>query len=197
MPGRNTTNKEDRPPAALNGALWRFSDARQILAQDLIDGVVPLEGDVDSEDLYNNLWADKAAFANFPFDRERYDDRIKSMRQQVKGAQDSAALDHANLMKDCLKYPARATNIQGKPRWHGSEAEWLLKIDLANEKHLEEGYKPSKLWLTRPAYTIFSVTVFRKHVNQTLHNAKPFPETDDRRTKNKNALGKKEESRLL
>lgn len=192
------TTRKKRPPAALNGALWRFSDARQIIAQDIVDGIIPLDDDdFDSQDLFENLWSHKQAFANFPYDKDRYDDRIKSMQRQVKGAQDWAFTDHAALMKDRLKYPVGAFNCQGKPRWDGSDAQRLLKIDLANEKHLEEGYAPKKLWLSRPAYKLFGLTVFRKHIDQQKQANKPFPESSKRKKANAMKLGKGEESRLL
>lgn len=182
------------PPAALNGALWRFSKARDQVAQDLIDGIVPLEGPVDSEDIFNSLWADNDNFKNFPFDRERYDDRIRSMRRQVKDAQDYAAMDHAAICKDRLVYPVKTTTSKGKPRWKGSFAERVLISDVANNLHI--GKKPKELYESRPAvYGAFELAVFRGQLDQLREKLKPYDKRPGQ-CKPKNKLGDKDASQL-
>ena len=185
---------DERPPAALNGALWRFSKARNQVAQDLIDGIIPMEGPIDSADIFTNLWAANPHFRNFPFDRERYDTRIASMRRQVQDAQDYAATDHAAIVKDRLVYPVKTTTSKGKPRWRGSYAERVLKMDIANNLHV--GKKPKQLYNSRPTvYGAFDLKVFRGHLDQEREKLKPFDKRPGQ-CKNKPKLGDKELSRL-
>ena len=79
----SATSSRERPPATLNGAKWISSDARKLMAQDILDGYIPLEGPVDIEDLYNRLYSDHPLFTDFPFDKKRYADRLKTLRTQV------------------------------------------------------------------------------------------------------------------
>jgi hypothetical protein len=52
------------------------------------------------------------------------------------------------------------------PRFGGSEAERLLKLDVSNGEHKK--MKPKELKLTRPEYEPFPPCVFAKHIHQEL-----------------------------
>ena len=60
----------------------------------------------------------------------------------------------------------RAANPNNKPRWHGSDAERLLKEDVANGKHLK--MKPRFLYDSKPEYKVFSLDEFRPHIYQMV-----------------------------
>jgi hypothetical protein len=57
-----------RPPASFNDANWKTSKAKQLIAQDIIDGRVPVEGNIDIEELFQREYAGHDYFKNFPFD---------------------------------------------------------------------------------------------------------------------------------
>ena len=60
--------------------------------------------------------------------------------------------------------PAAAAALY--PQWQDSEAEQLLKSDLA--AGIGTSIKPEQLWNSRKEYQAFPLTVFRKHIHQEL-----------------------------
>jgi len=58
----------------------------------------------------------------------------------------------------------------GYPRWQGSEAEALLKIEIDDGEHMK--MKPEELHKTRKEYEDFLLTVFRKHIYQAIRSCK-------------------------
>jgi len=166
------TTTVERPPATLNGADWRNSTAKQLVAQDVIDGLIPLEGDIDVLAIFNDLYADHSFFANFPFDETRYKSRFESIRKAVKRLQQWAQYDSEKITEDLTLHPPPATNIKGELRWKGSEAESFLKEDMEQGIHLQ--LKPSEFRQTREAYKLFGLKVFRKHIDQAKQSKKEF-----------------------
>ena len=169
----NGAQDDDRPPASTDGSLWRYSEARDQLAQDLIDGIIPMEGPFDSKDIFDNLWADLPAFKQFPYDKQRYDDRITSMRRQVSSAQFRAAADHVALLNDRKVCPRKTTNSKGKPIWNGSEAQAKLRNEVSLGLH-KTFRRPKQMWSSSPLYKAFDLQVFRKQLDYEKEKLKPF-----------------------
>ena len=91
--------------------------------------------------------------------------------------------------------PIKACDVRGHLRWHGSDAEWLLEIDINNDKHLEPATNtPMKLWKSRPnEYQLFPLEVFRKHMDQCKQAAKQFGKTPGQaKSSNHRKVGGKE-----
>jgi hypothetical protein len=84
----------------------------------------------------------------------------KTLKQHGVRAQE----DHVALIHDQRLYPTLPTIQLGAPRWNGSSAERLLKIDIDDGKN--ERNTPRELWLTRDEYKIFQLTTFRQHIHQ-------------------------------
>lgn len=185
--------KKIRPPATLNGASWGDSNAKKLMAQDLIDGFIPLEGPVNTEELFNRLYADHPFFDNFPFDKTRYDARLRTLRTQVVNFKKWADYDAKAILEDFKVYPPDRVNVRGELRFDGSEAQALLKADVANK--LYETMKPKELWQSREEYhTKFSLKKFRKHLDQMKESEKRYVDNGKKYTKN--VIGNKEFSRL-
>jgi len=194
-PEKEPKPKPDRPPATLNGAVWRTSEAKQLMAQDIIDKLVPIEGVIDSEELYNRMYVNQPEFKNFPFDKVRYDGRIDRLRAAIKRLKYWAVYDAAAVARDRALHPPPAVNIRGQLRWNGSEAQKLLKIDIANGLH--EQMAPRFLRMTKDEYKEFELPVFRKHIDQTKQALKPFGrKTPGQINHNKRKLGNKDKSRI-
>jgi len=71
----------------------------------------------------------------------------------------------AALAHDLLLPPRAATDPRGSyPRWDGSKAQRLLKLDIDSGEHKK--MKPEKLHATRTEYQDFPLKVFRDHINQ-------------------------------
>lgn len=144
------------------------------MAQDIIDGLIQQE--FDTTEVFNRLYAGHKLFKNFPFDEDRYKRRIKSLQAIIARTKHWAQYDDQALAQDLLVYPPQERNSVGMRRWHGSEAEGLLKLDIQNGVHLQHG-RPKFLWLSRQEYQLFPLTVFRKHIDQNLQENKEFGRT--------------------
>mmetsp|Transcript_27301 Transcript_27301/g.66240 ORF Transcript_27301/g.66240 Transcript_27301/m.66240 type:complete len:250 (-) Transcript_27301:48-797(-) len=70
--------------------------------------------------------------------------------------------------------------------WHGSEAERLLKKDVAKGRHLR--YNPQVMYLKRKAYQEFDYQISRQHVHQEARSARESPYWMVQREKKKKAL---------
>ena len=78
---------EERPPCSLNGADWGTSDAKHLMVQDMMDGLVPVNSKiVNTRKLFEEMYAHQPEFIDFPFDEDRYKARIS--RLQVCGQED-------------------------------------------------------------------------------------------------------------
>ena len=71
MPPKKKTAPKPKPKATLNNADWKSSDAKKLMAQDVIDGLIPLTGHVDVREMYDSLYKDHPLFKNFPFVQDR------------------------------------------------------------------------------------------------------------------------------
>jgi hypothetical protein len=97
-PRRKKDTSIPRPPVSLNGADWGTSDAKHLMIQDMLDGLVPVDEKIkDIKKLFDDMYAHQPEFADFPFDDERYTNRVKSIQACVKRLQWAAQYD-----KTCL-----------------------------------------------------------------------------------------------
>lgn len=185
-----------RPPASLNGADWGTSDAKHLIVQDMLDGLVPYDEKIkDVKKLFDDMYAHQPEFVNFPFDEQRYKDRIKRIQDAVKKLKWARDTDSLLLAEARAKFGFPDKDPTGKKVWRGSEAAKLLDEDMAAGKHLVEGFKPSKLWEERPEYKDFSKRRFSKRIDQKKEAAKPYGKNpqqaaDDNQKNKKNAKGK-------
>lgn len=170
---------EKKPAAAINGASWVNSNAKNLIAQDMIDGYVPMSEKLTEEvvdEIYDQLYKGHEFFKNFPYDSERYKNRMESIQKTLLQWKDSARKDAIALRRDRTIYPAASHNIRGEPHWNRSDAQKLLKQDMDNGIHLQYD-APSKFWETRPEYQQFTKKTFRKHIDQEKQKRKEFGKT--------------------
>ena len=185
----NGATKQDTPPS------WITSEARQIVAQCFIDEILPLDKDellaLDSKDIFDSLFSDLPEFAPFPYRKDLYDNRIESMRDQVAKRIGWANYDRMALENDRKKHPETKYNAKGEPVWKGSEADYWLRVDMEEGKHLS--MKPRQLRELRPCYQVFTKERFRKRIDQIKQSKKEYGTTPGQ---NKSKLGNKEKSFL-
>ena len=184
--------KEERPPATLNKAAWVSSEARKLIAQDIIDGHIPSFGEpFDTEEVFNRLYAGNAFFDDFPYDKERYKNRIVSLQTTIYTWGHWAKFDDEALMHDlALVGPPPERNIRGQLRWDGSAAQAQLKIDVDNkiDKQFET---PKKFWKSNPVYYLHhDLTVFRKHIDQYKESVKEYGQTPGQAKARKKKMSK-------
>jgi hypothetical protein len=97
-----SSSSKGRPPAALNNAVWRTSKAKQLVAQDIIDGEIPAEGDYAQDEVFERLYKDHAFFVDFPYDYEHYKARIDRLRKAVTKLKHWSQYDSAKVLEDLV-----------------------------------------------------------------------------------------------
>jgi hypothetical protein len=108
------------------------------------------------------VYQQRPEFAQYPY--EQFRDRLRELRKKNTKKQNHASFDSKALAHDRRIYPKKEANEKGEPRWEGSDAERLLKLDFDNGKHIN--VNPKDLYASQKEYKEFSLEVFRKHVCQ-------------------------------
>jgi hypothetical protein len=136
---------------------WEYSTAKEALRKAIYAGTVTVNMSLDD------------IFASIPevgaTDRKKFASRIRALRKQIQAETGAVASDEAAHAHDRVLRPTPTHNYRGEPRWEGSEAQRLLKLDVAAGKHLS--IKPSQFHASRVEYTQhYSVKTIREHIYQ-------------------------------
>ena len=138
---------------------WKDSEAKRLLREDIIAGVVL--SSITVSDVYKM----RPEYEKWPF--ENFQTNLRSLRKKI-------ATDYERMQTDCEAYGLDQEFVktmlsgdhQPKSLWHKSEARKLLKVDVNEGKHLQ--MKPSELRATRVEYLTFPLKVFRDHIYQEV-----------------------------
>jgi hypothetical protein len=146
---------------------WRYSEARRLLEQDLRSGVIPLDGHAMSVE---ECYTQRPEFSDFEF--ESFARRLHALRKQCAAKTNRSVADTAALAHDRViaERQIAAGGIIRLLQWDGSEAERLLKLDIANDLHIN--LTPKNFHRSRPEYQVFSLKVFRGYIHQELKRRK-------------------------
>jgi hypothetical protein len=110
-----------------------------------------------------DVYVQRPEFTEFAY--ERFRNNLLYLRKDITAKMALASSDSAALANDRSIHPKRAANHRGEPRWEGSEAERLLRLDMDEGKH--QRMKPRELYQTRQQYYgNYPLTVFRGHIGQ-------------------------------
>jgi hypothetical protein len=141
---------------------WAQSDAKKLLSEDIMNGTVDGMGWRDVVQTRRKyMQSSRRLFAN----------RLKNLRKQIDTAKGIAVDEEAALAHDRALFPIPSHNYRGEPRWDGSEAQRLLKHDIANGVHAT--MKPVDFQQTRPEYRDgYPLAVFRGHIYQEIRFSK-------------------------
>jgi hypothetical protein len=112
---------------------WQDSDAKALLYEDLLNGVVPLN------DINNELLSLEEIYGMHPeysaFDFEKFADRLASIRKTISEADDRAISDSKALEKFIVKHQPSFYSHKGYIQWQGSEAQALAIKDIEDGMH--------------------------------------------------------------
>jgi len=144
---------------------WQYSQAKKLLEQDLRNGTIPLDSSVMGP---KEVFVQCPKFAEFDYDRFR--DRLQDLRHRLTEQNDRSASDMNALAHDRRIHPTPTHNSQGDPRWHSSAAEWLLKLDIDQDK--QHAMKPKALFEMKNQYGLHHLKVFCKHIYQEVGQRK-------------------------
>ena len=157
----SSLSKEPRP--------WRNSEAQRVLQELLTSGEVPSSTAKDAMaplEVWERFCVPRKEFAGFQY--AKFPDRLRAMRRRHLAKTGRADEEYAALVHHKQHFPTPTHNHWGEPQWHGSDAERLLKIDIAAKQH-EPPSTPKLLYGTRIEYQVYPLDVFRKHIHQEVH----------------------------
>ena len=149
-----TTSKKDGDKPSK----WKDSEAKMLLQQDILDGKVTAS--MKPKEVFEMRAEYKA------YGMKNFRSNLYSLRSSMKENQQKADSDAAALAHDRRIHPKVAYTPKGYPRWDGSEAQRLLKEDMASST--TNPLEPSVLRETRPEYKAFPLKVFRDHIYQEV-----------------------------
>ena len=163
--------KREGKPKALE---WNEDHpARKLLYEELAAGRIPL----DSKDMGPaEVFYTYSGTLEFQIEGMEYGPtftgRLLGLRKIVKRDKKRADDDKRELRIAIENHKPPSHNHRGEPQWNGSEAQALLKQDIADGKHLT--MKPSELrWLEgREAYRFFENDTFRWKIRQEVRTSK-------------------------
>jgi hypothetical protein len=148
---------------------WRGSEAQKVLHLLLVSGDLPAEQDAMTPlAIWNTFCLPRREFSGFLY--KKFPPRLRAMQKQHRTKVGRADDELNALVNDRLHFPVPSHNHRGEPRWNGSEAERLLKVDVAAKNH--ERMTPMQLHGTRTEYGDYPLEVFRKHIHQEVRRLK-------------------------
>jgi hypothetical protein len=136
--------------------------AKELLKEDFCAGMLPRTmGPVE-------IYSMRKEYESVVY--ENFRNNLNKLRNLLESQQSSAASDDAALQRYMGLHPLNMNPTGGMsyPRWDLSEAQRLLKEDIAAERH--KAMKPQELRMTRLQYQLFPKDVFRKHIHQEVRS---------------------------
>jgi len=147
---------------------WLHSEGRRLLESDLQSNRI-----CDATD-WRTVYHLRPEFAvgETPEEALRlFEGRLYRARQRHKRQRNLAASELAMLQHDRQQHPVPTTDRRtGEPRWDGSEAQRLLKIDVKNKVH--ETMSRTAFYNSRPEYQEFSKATIDRKVPQEVSRIK-------------------------
>ena len=144
---------------------WKNSEAKRLLYKDLLSGDIPLDAEQMGPQV---VFYQRVEFTEFK--HTNFCTNLRNMRANIIASKKRATFDSDALAHDRRAFPKKSHNHRGVPRWEGSEAEELLKIDVGEKKHLQ--FEPHDLHKTQNEHKKFPYQLFRKHVHQEVRTQK-------------------------
>jgi hypothetical protein len=136
---------------------WRNCRAKKQLIQDLESGFIPL---LPSEMSANE--AQQLRDLYLEVEGKKFKRNLESLRKSVRESKGRALMDSAGLSRDRLHRSTHPVSARDGTRWHGSEAQLLLRQDMQQGRH----FNRKELWESRPEYNKhFSLRSFRDHIS--------------------------------
>lgn len=147
---------------------WAKSVAKSLMYRDIKRGNIPLQLDENTM-TFEDVYLMHPEYADW--DPQKMKGRLKRMQaacqENVNRAQDDQ--EAFELYRD--NHPIAIHNRHGHIQWQGSESQRLLKIDMADNLHVD--MKKEDLWGSRPEYyECFPLKVFRDRIYQELRTGK-------------------------
>ena len=159
---------------------WLRSESKQIVLDDLEEGVISLDETDTAEALFYGMYQYTPEFIAEQVKFEQFKDRLAGHRKQLKHKIESPAWEMAALAHDRLKCPQKTHNEKGEKIFYWTEAMELLKQDIDDGKHLT--MTPTQLQATRPnEYGEFPLKIFDRRIRQAIRKKRLINWKNDKR----------------
>ena len=148
---------------------WANSEARNVIIEDLIQGILPMDNKVMTErSAWDLLYKNMAEFSGTCF--EQFKLRLRDHRIQV-----NKGLDRAKYKEKCMEYdrtlfPRKKIDDKGVLIFDLHPAKLLLREDVAEKRH--KHMTPLQLWKSREEYQQFEQNYFWQRIYQTAQRQK-------------------------
>ena len=138
------------PPFKEPRRKWQSSQAKVILYDDLVEGLIPLNENEEEEDddVIRSYWESREEYQLY--DPDLFEGRLKSLRQTIINRQARAREDLEAYQQFSAKHQASLFSKKGYIQWQNSEAQTALLEDMANEMTAHMTKKA--LYELRPVY---------------------------------------------
>ena len=141
---------------------WANSAAKVLLKKLFREGTIPVDYD-DPELIWTTHCEGKPQFTGMSYDAN-FRSRLKAVKEDLCMKKSRAIADQEAYDNFRRNHPRPTHNARGEPIWDGSQAQALLKEDMADGLHV--GKEPKQVWLSRPEFQEFLLDVFRDHIYQ-------------------------------
>jgi hypothetical protein len=147
---------------------WRGSKAKQIILEDLEEGILSLdEHKVSTKDAWE-VYRQLPEFVDVVF--SQFQVRVNDHRKLVKKRSNQSETEMQALLHDRQLFPRQTHNHRGEPVFDFSVAKQLLREDVRDKKHTT--MVPSELQRTRPEYMTFKPNKFKHRIYQEVRRQK-------------------------
>jgi hypothetical protein len=148
---------------------WKGSTPRRILIEDLVTGMLPVDGtELSADEAWYTYYSRLEEFKNVPL--EQFRERVSDHREQVNGDLGRAITEESYFLYDRRLHPRPTTNGRGEIIYDLHPAKLLLRDDVENNRHV--GIRPSELQRTRREYHDFKRRIFKEHIYQEIKRIK-------------------------
>lgn len=171
------SSKKEKPAKKEKLTPWRYSQAKLLLYQDIVDG--DITDDCDAEMAYGF----REEFQAYEF--KNFKNNLKTLRASINKNQGKADNDLAALLHDMAIRPPRDETVLV---WHKSKAKKLLKKDI--NEGLHNGLSTIDVWRSRNEYQRWESKTFIKHYHQEINSRKQSNYWDNVAKKKKRFLKK-------
>lgn len=173
---------------------WRTSEAREVILDDLVTGILPLDAEVVSaEEAWEEMYFALPEFKDVIFGQFKV--RLKDHRKQVSRRSEASttfldAFRHDRALRAQGYLPGGGLyNRHGERIFDRSAAKPLLREDVIDEKHKE--MTTEELHASRDEFRVWDISMFRRRLRQEIGSQKWLYYLEWKRAKKQLKRGKK------
>lgn len=146
---------------------WVKSKARELLFNDIIKGIVPLE--VKDEQTMEQIFASRPEFASYGYDA--FPRRLKGLQKIVSRLENRAQDDRFAFECYLANNEVSSFSQNGCIQYQGSDVQMNLRDDMAAGIHMQ--LEKKDFWLSRPCYhQNYPLGVFCDKIDQEIKTGK-------------------------